>query len=86
MIRPNLLFPKRRSGSGQLLAQFRRPGALATTDSCAPHTVSQLSDSDFSWLSQVESAGEGERTVASVEKILRRTGVLKALGQAKWLP
>ena len=39
-----------------------------------------------SGLSQVASEGEGERTIASVEKILRQTGVLKALNQAKWLP
>jgi hypothetical protein len=71
--------------AGQLLAQFRRPGALATKDSCAPQRVSQLSDSDFAWLSQVESKGEGERMIASVEKILRQTGVLKALSRAKWL-
>ena len=47
--------------------------------------VRQTSDSDFPWLSRVESAGEGERTIASVERVLRKTGVLKALSQAKWL-
>ena len=43
-------------------------------------------DSTFAWLNQVESTGEGAGTVASVEKILRQTGVLKALSRAKWLP
>ncbi len=37
-------------------------------------------------LSRVVADGQGERTVAYVERVLRRTGVLKALGQAKWFP
>jgi hypothetical protein len=37
-------------------------------------------------LTRVECRGEGERTIASVERLLRRTGVLKALGRAKWMP
>ena len=28
----------------------------------------------------------GERTIASVERVLRKTGVLKALSRAKWMP
>ncbi len=37
-------------------------------------------------LTCVNGRGEGERTVASVERVLRRTGVLKALSQVKWQP
>lgn len=37
-------------------------------------------------LSRVVADGQGERTVAYVERVLRRTGVLKALSQAKWFP
>lgn len=37
-------------------------------------------------LTRVECQGEGERTIASVERLLRKTGVLKALGRAKWMP
>lgn len=37
-------------------------------------------------LSRVIANDRGERTVAYVERVLRRTGVLKALSQAKWFP
>jgi hypothetical protein len=37
-------------------------------------------------LTRVECQGEGERTISSVERLLRRTGVLKALDCAKWMP
>jgi hypothetical protein len=37
-------------------------------------------------LTCVNGRGEGERTVVSVERVLRKTGVLKALNRAKWLP
>ena len=32
----------------------------------------------------MEAVGEGERAVAAVERVLRKTGVLKALNRAKW--
>jgi hypothetical protein len=37
-------------------------------------------------LSQVEAYGNREGTIASVERVLRQTGVLKALSRAKWMP
>ena len=37
-------------------------------------------------LVHVESYGNGERTIASVERVLRKTGILKALCRAKWMP
>jgi hypothetical protein len=37
-------------------------------------------------LTCVEARGEGERTIASVERVLRKTGVLRALNRAKWMP
>jgi hypothetical protein len=37
-------------------------------------------------LTCVEARGEGERTITSVERVLRQTGVLKALNRAKWMP
>jgi hypothetical protein len=37
-------------------------------------------------LSQVEADGQREGTIASVERVLRQTGVLKALSRAKWMP
>jgi hypothetical protein len=37
-------------------------------------------------LVHVESLGNGERTIASVERVLRKTGILKALNRAKWMP
>lgn len=37
-------------------------------------------------LSRVEGGGSGESTVASVERVLRKTGLLKALGRAQWMP
>ncbi len=37
-------------------------------------------------LTCVEPRGNGARTIASVERVLRKTGVLKALGRAKWMP
>ena len=37
-------------------------------------------------LTRVENYGNGERTIASVERVLRKTGVLKALSRAKWQP
>ena len=58
----------------------------AHQDPPAPSKTIPTPDCHFPGLSQVASAGEGERTIASVEKILRQTGVLKALNQAKWSP
>jgi hypothetical protein len=37
-------------------------------------------------LTRLECRGEGERTIASVERVLRRNGVLRALSRAKWMP
>lgn len=37
-------------------------------------------------LTCVEACGDGERTIASVERVLRKAGVLKALSRAKWMP
>jgi hypothetical protein len=37
-------------------------------------------------LTCVEARGEGERTIASVERVLRKAGVLKALSRAQWMP
>jgi hypothetical protein len=37
-------------------------------------------------LTRVEARGEGERTIASVERVLRKAGVLKALSRAQWMP
>ncbi len=37
-------------------------------------------------LSRVECKGSGKRTVATVERILRQTGTLKALSRAGWMP
>ena len=34
----------------------------------------------------VEGHGSGEETVASVERVLRKTGLLKALNHAQWMP
>jgi hypothetical protein len=36
--------------------------------------------------SHVEGSGKGRSTVASLERLLHKTGVLKALGRAKWMP
>ena len=37
-------------------------------------------------LIQVEGGGEAERTIMSVERVLRKAGVLKALSRAQWMP
>ena len=34
----------------------------------------------------VEARGEGARTIAAMERLLRQTGVFKALSRAKWMP
>ena len=41
---------------------------------------------DVHELSRVEAQGTGEGTIASVERVLRKAGVLKALSRAKWMP
>ena len=41
---------------------------------------------DSEAFSLVEGHGSGEETVASVERVLRKTGVLKALSHAQWMP
>ena len=35
--------------------------------------------------SRIEGHGDGERTIASVERVLRKAGVLKALSRARWM-
>jgi len=37
-------------------------------------------------MAQIECKGRGTATVLSVERLLRRTGMLKALGRARWIP
>ena len=37
-------------------------------------------------VTRIEARGEGKRTIARVERVLRETGVLKALNRAKWMP
>src|SRR5262249_2690101 len=56
--------------------------------SAAPRRNILTADSNLCRLTRVEatSEGDGERTIASVERILRQTGVLKALSRAKWMP
>ena len=39
-----------------------------------------------SGLTHVENYGNGERTIVSVERVLRKTGILKALNRARWMP
>jgi hypothetical protein len=39
-----------------------------------------------SGLTHVENFGNGERTIVSVERVLRKTGILKALNRARWMP
>lgn len=46
---------------------------------------SGLADRSREW-SQVEGQGSGQQTVAFVERMLRRTGILKALARARWMP
>ena len=61
--------------------------ADAVGEECSPPQRNlPTSPCHFAGLSRVASEGEGERTIASVERILRQTGVLKALNQARWLP
>ena len=45
-----------------------------------------LLDEQWRDVGQVEATGRGEATVAFVERLLRETGVLKALAHAKWMP
>ena len=37
-------------------------------------------------LTHLDARGDGERTIASVKRVLRKTGVRKALSRAKWMP
>jgi len=43
-------------------------------------------DGSLTSLTRVDGRGEGGRTIASVERLLRKTGVLKALSRARWMP
>lgn len=45
-----------------------------------------LLDEQWRDVGQIEATGRGEATVAFVERLLRETGVLKALAHAKWMP
>ena len=45
-----------------------------------------LLDEQWRDMAQIEATGRGEATVAFVERLLRETGVLKALSHAKWMP
>ena len=46
----------------------------------------QAADQNWLRFSRILSQGEGEAAVAFVDRLLRDTGVLKALSRAKWLP
>ena len=63
------------------------------SDQDSPQTISgynsdlaQLRTCCASQFSRIVPNGEGEQTVAYIERVLRRIGVLKALNQAKWMP
>ena len=47
--------------------------------------ISGFADYGPEW-SRVESKGIGQHTIAAVERFLRRTGTLKALSRARWMP
>gem|GEM_PF-2876736 len=51
----------------------------------APAGKSPLPESQHG-LSRVDNYGNGERTIASVERVLRKTGILKALNHGRWMP
>jgi len=52
----------------------------------AGETIPVLIPGSQSGLTHVESYGNGERTISSVERVLRKTGILKALCRARWMP
>jgi len=58
----------------------------AEDEANAQLSVASASATYFPDLSRVEENAHGERIVTSVERVLRKTGVLKALGRAKWMP
>ena len=58
----------------------------ARDEPMAKYAPSPLLEPGVPWFSHVEGCGEGERTIALVERILRKAGVLKALSRAKWMP
>jgi len=45
-----------------------------------------LLDEQWRDVAQIEATGRGEATVAFVERLLKETGVLRALAHAKWMP
>jgi len=45
-----------------------------------------LLDEQWRDVGQIEATGRGEATVAFVERLLKETGVLRALAHAKWMP
>jgi hypothetical protein len=51
-----------------------------------PKAISWCGSENTEALTRIDGQGDGERTIASVERVLRKTGVLKALNRAKWLP
>jgi hypothetical protein len=48
--------------------------------------VAQVAPPPQPALTHVEHYGNGERTIASVERVLRKTGILKALNRVQWMP
>lgn len=41
---------------------------------------------DTALFTHIDGRAGGERTVATIERVLRKTGVLKALNRARWMP
>ncbi|HNC06934.1 MAG TPA: hypothetical protein PLS38_11610 [Solirubrobacterales bacterium] len=59
----------------------------AAKTSRTPHDLSQPALTPcVERFSRIEGHGDGERTIASVERVLRKAGVLKALSRARWMP
>ncbi len=50
-----------------------------------PHSPHVLATDDQEFMC-VESRGQGENAISSIERVLRKTGVLKALARARWNP
>lgn len=51
-----------------------------------PQSIGWVPDKSARDLSGVDCHGEGARTISSVERVLRKSGILKALGRARWMP
>ena len=61
------------------------PASLGT-ETDALHSDGTLAFNNGLTVVRGEDALGGQQTIASVERVLRRTGVLKALARAKWMP